>query len=128
MPLAPAESELRKKASVFRSGSRAKDALCEEGVQADVVLSITGPSPVPGIGGTGGSCSADQNGRPIHIVFNWYSRYDFSSIPRETLMSSARALVIHEVFHGLGFGSRAWLNAYGSSGERRTLLEQRCLD
>jgi len=101
------------------------DALCEEGVQADVVLSIAGPSPVPGIGGTGGSCSADQNGRPIHIVFNWYSRYDFSSIPRETLMSSARALVIHEVFHGLGFGSRAWLNAYGSSGERRTLLEQR---
>jgi len=100
------------------------DSLCESGVDADVVLSVSGPSPVPGIGGTGGSCSADQNGRPIHIVFNWYARYDFT-LPRETLLSSARGLVIHEVFHGLGFGSGGWLNTFTSTGERRTLLEQR---
>ena len=43
-------------------------------------------------------------------------------------MSSAKGLVIHEVFHGLGFGSGAWLNAYGSGGQRRTLLEQRRLE
>ena len=37
-----------------------QDSLCETGAEADIVVSMTGPSPIPGIGGTGGSCSTDQ--------------------------------------------------------------------
>ena len=40
-------------------GARARvfseDTLCEVGVASDVVVSVVGPSPIPGIGGTGGA-------------------------------------------------------------------------
>ncbi|CAJ1357859.1 unnamed protein product, partial [Effrenium voratum] len=101
------------------------DTLCEVGVASDVVVSVVGPSPIPGIGGTGGSCSADQNGRPVHLVFSWYARsYDFSR-DRATLLESTRGLIIHELFHGLGFGSGGWVNVFGADGGRRKILEQK---
>lgn len=100
------------------------DSLCETGAEADIVVSVTGPSPIPGIGGTGGSCSSDQNRRPVHLVFNWYARYDFTAHPRAALLASQRGLVIHELFHGLGFGSGGWLDAFDANGKRRTIIQQ----
>lgn len=100
------------------------DSLCETGAEADIVVSMTGPSPIPGIGGTGGSCSTDQNRRPVHLVFNWYARYDFTAHPRAALLASQRGLVIHELFHGLGFGSGGWLDAFDAKGQRRTIIQQ----
>lgn len=100
------------------------DSLCETGVEADVVVSMTGPSPIPGIGGTGGSCSSDQNRRPVHLVFSWYARYDFTAHPRNTILESQRGLVIHELFHGLGFGSSGWLDTFDGNGKRRTIIQQ----
>jgi len=33
-------------------------------------------------------------------------------------------LVIHELFHGLGFGSGGWLDAFDANGKRRTIIQQ----
>ena len=33
-------------------------------------------------------------------------------------------LVIHELFHGLGFGSGGWLDAFDAKGQRRTIIQQ----
>lgn len=102
------------------------DALCDTGVPADVVLSVVMPPPIPDVGGTGGSCSSDQNGRPVHIVFNWHKRPDLSSGKSlEALISDSRALVLHEVLHGLGFGTGLWGNAFTNDGKRRQIIEQR---
>ena len=45
---------------LFQLLTHHQDSLCETGAEADIVVSMTGPSPIPGIGGTGGSCSSDQ--------------------------------------------------------------------
>ena len=45
---------------------------CSAGIAgADAVLSITMPPPVAGVAGTGAYCVADQNRRPIWLVFEW---------------------------------------------------------
>ena len=33
-------------------------------------------------------------------------------------------LVIHELFHGLGFGSSGWLDTFDGNGKRRTIIQQ----
>eukprot|EP00913_Durusdinium_trenchii_P024591 g23084.t1 len=50
------------------------DSFCTEGVAADAVLSLSMPPPIPGVGGAGTFCSADQHGRPTHMVFQWHRR------------------------------------------------------
>lgn len=31
-----------------------------------------------------------RNRRPVHLVFNWYARYDFTAHPRAALLASQR--------------------------------------
>ncbi|CAK9068968.1 Leishmanolysin-like, partial [Durusdinium trenchii] len=33
-------------------------------------------------------------------------------------------LVIHELFHGLGFGSSGWLDTFDPNGKRRSVIQQ----
>ncbi|CAJ1378386.1 unnamed protein product [Effrenium voratum] len=101
---------------------------CSLGVEdADAVLSVTMPPPLPGVGGAGTFCSADQHGRPTHLVFQWHRRIleaQFASSSVEELIPQWRGLVLHEAFHGLGFGSGIWQNSYSSDGGRRQILRQ----
>mmetsp|Transcript_77437 Transcript_77437/g.199324 ORF Transcript_77437/g.199324 Transcript_77437/m.199324 type:complete len:926 (+) Transcript_77437:72-2849(+) len=104
-------------------------SLCDTGVEADAVLSVTMPPPTPGVGGTGTFCASDQNGRPLHLIFAWHQHipdatfasynYDYA-----TLRAHYRGLVLHEILHGLGFGTFLWLHSYDSAGNRRHLVEQ----
>ena len=90
---------------------------------ADAVLSITKPPGVQGIAGTGSSCAADQNGRPLWLVFEWHS----SLVPMESRslalnIENNRGLVLHEIVHGLGFLNSAFNYARDSNGARKNLL------
>ena len=115
--------------SLFLQGSHVvvPDHLCEEGVEADAVLSLTLVPPTPGLGGTGTFCSSDQLGRPIHLVFNWHGRPSAAHLASnfDQLKEHYRGLVLHEVLHGLGFGTFLWTNTFDSAGNRRNIVQQR---
>jgi len=104
------------------------DSLCSEGLtNTDAVLSVSMPPPVPGVGGAGTFCSADQRGRPLHLIFQWHRRVSesqFSEFSSQELVRHWRGLVLHEAIHGLGFGSSLWRNSYHAGGERRQLVKQ----
>eukprot|EP00434_Breviolum_minutum_P014530 symbB.v1.2.012814.t1/scaffold884.1/size313170/26 len=103
------------------------ESLCTTGIDADAVMSVSMPPPLPGVGGAGTFCSADQHGRPAHLVFQWHRRVtvrQFSSLSTEELVQTWRGLVLHEAFHGLGFGSGLWRNRYDASGQRREIIKQ----
>jgi len=103
------------------------ESLCTTGIDADAVMSVSMPPPLPGVGGAGTFCSADQHGRPAHLVFQWHRRVtarQFSSLSTEELVQTWRGLVLHEAFHGLGFGSGLWRNRYDASGQRLEIIKQ----
>eukprot|EP00930_Biecheleria_cincta_P067785 TRINITY_DN5466_c0_g3_i1.p1 TRINITY_DN5466_c0_g3~~TRINITY_DN5466_c0_g3_i1.p1 ORF type:complete len:961 (-),score=112.26 TRINITY_DN5466_c0_g3_i1:458-3340(-) len=103
------------------------DSWCASGVAADVVLSVVMPPPLPGLGGAGTFCSADQNGRPLHLLFQWHrrpSQEERSSYSQTELARNFRGLVLHEVIHGLGFGTGLWQNCYASDGSKREVVKQ----
>lgn len=109
------------------------DRFCSNGTVADVLLSLTIQPVIAGIGGTGAFCSSDQNGRPLHLVFNWIYRPDAKLIAnlRDPDVNVAEqykqmvTLIKHEVLHGLGFGPSMWLNSFSSSGQRRQIIAQK---
>lgn len=79
------------------------------------------------MGGAATFCSADQHGRPAHLVFQWHRRLTavhFASSSTEELVQQWRGLVLHEAFHGLGFGSGLWRNRYDANGQRREIIKQ----
>ncbi|CAK9097560.1 Leishmanolysin (Cell surface protease) (Major surface glycoprotein) (Major surface protease) (Promastigote surface endopeptidase) (Protein gp63) [Durusdinium trenchii] len=103
------------------------DSFCTEGVAADAVLSLSMPPPIPGVGGAGTFCSADQHGRPTHMVFQWHRRItpaQFAQSSTQELVQQWRGLVLHEALHGLGFGSGLWQNSYDGNGQRREIIKQ----
>jgi len=95
-------------------------SMCTDGVAADVVVSITKPPGLAGLAGTGGSCAADQAGRPLWLVFAWHS-------PVDEIISHDAAyhygLVVHELLHGLGFSHTSFQYARDASGARKNMLE-----
>lgn len=107
------------------------DWLCSIGTVADVLLSLTIQPEIAGIGGTGAFCSSDQNGRPLHLVFNWIYRPDAALIANMRAKAVLQqynqmvTLIKHEVLHGLGFGPSMWLNSFISSGQRRQIIAQK---
>ena len=58
------------------SGVAVADKYCAEGVQADAVVSIVKPPEMYGVGGTGGACAHDTQGRPTWLVFSWIQVVD----------------------------------------------------
>lgn len=50
---------------------------------------------------------------------------DERRLVRVSAEESTRGLIIHELFHGLGFGSGGWVNVFGADGGRRKILEQK---
>ena len=106
---------------------------CQDGVDADVVLSVTKPPVYSGVAGTGSSCAVDSQGRPLWLVFAWVERMD-DKVVRSSCSSTEpncyyrdqgflvngrgekavdrwRNLVTHEILHALGFSSHKFLQA-----------------
>ena len=101
-------------------------AYCTAGVEADAVLSVIKPPSIPGIAGTGSSCASDQNGRPVWLVFAWHSPIDsLAEHSLEENIAAQRGLVLHEIFHGLGFSNSFFNYARDSTGRRKNLLALR---
>jgi hypothetical protein len=107
------------------SGVHVDDKYCDAGIaSADAVLSVTMPPPYPGVAGTGSSCVSDQNRRPLWLVFEWMRpTSDLSSLTLDQQVAKVRGLIIHEVFHTLGFSNTAFRYARDGRGERKMLLQ-----
>jgi hypothetical protein len=117
------------------------DSYCTEGIDGDVVLFLFKGLKAPGVAGYGGACGHDQYGRPVGIVFNWMSDCEtktdtewkadlatrdilneqlptlINTQPGDNLFGNGTdgrlgwRLVVHEVFHGLGFNAWTWLKS-----------------
>jgi hypothetical protein len=62
----------------------------------------------------------------IENIFNGFYRSELT-VPCFLMPTSSPqipGLVIHELFHGLGFGSGGWLDAFDANGKRRTIIQQ----
>ena len=109
------------------SGVAVADKYCAEGVQADAVVSIVKPPEMYGVGGTGGACAHDTQGRPTWLVFSWIQVVDPSRTIEENT-ATFRGLVLHELIHALGFTNsqaRAILGAhFGAQFSARNLGAQ----
>jgi len=105
------------------SGVAVAPEYCTAGVEADVVLSLTKPPVVPGAAGTGSWCVSDQNNRPLWIVFAWLLPLSQLTDSVDSIVDSKRALVYHEIIHGLGFENSAFRNAANGDGSRKGLIE-----
>ena len=53
------------------NGVAVDKSYCDQGVDADAVVSVTKPPVIAGVAGTGGDCASDSNGRPTWLVFSW---------------------------------------------------------
>ena len=108
------------------SGAAVKAEYCTAGTDHDVVLSLTRPPKLHGVGGTGAHCATDNNERPIWLVFEWHTVLtktwaSMTAAEKKPL----RGLVIHEVMHGLGFSGPTINYARDSAGNRKGLLEMK---
>mmetsp|Transcript_16384 Transcript_16384/g.27922 ORF Transcript_16384/g.27922 Transcript_16384/m.27922 type:complete len:866 (-) Transcript_16384:715-3312(-) len=106
------------------SGVSVPSSYCEGGVEADVVLSVTKPPGLAGIAGTGSSCAADQEGRPLMITFEWHK--SVTELPSKSLAQNVEenaALTIHEILHGLGFSNSQFRYARNAQGELKHLIQ-----
>lgn len=102
--------------------------LCTEGARdTDVLLYVRRPPPVAGVSGTGSACALDERGRPLVIAFDWHA------LPADTAevgwadapaaqRAAARSVVLHEIFHGLGYSIEHWSAALHANGTRRNLV------
>jgi len=104
------------------------DELCSRGADdADVLLYVRRPPPVAGVSGTGSACAIDERGRPIVIAFDWHALPDdtatvgWHEAPPEQ-RAAARAIVLHELLHGLGFSIEHWTGALHANGTRKQLV------
>ncbi|KAJ1627100.1 hypothetical protein T492DRAFT_190706 [Pavlovales sp. CCMP2436] len=104
------------------------DHLCSDGMEdADVLLYVRHPPPIPGVSGTGSACALDERGRPVVIALDWHTlptnadSVDWPSAPAEQ-RADARAVILHELFHGLGFSIEHWTAAIFANGTRRALV------
>jgi len=107
---------------VLLSGAAVAPSYCETGVPFDVVLSITKPALLPGVAGTGGACASDATGRPTWIVFAWIQKIVGMEGTLEELLEKHRPLIMHEIFHGLGFSNTNFRSATDSGGKNKGLL------
>lgn len=107
------------------SGVAVSDDYCTNGVaDVDAVLSLTMPPPYPGVGGTGTYCASDQNRRPLWLVFEWMRDIsDLTSLSLDQQVARVRGLIVHEVFHTLGFSNTMFRYARDGSGNRKNLIE-----
>ena len=74
----------------------------------------------------GSFCQSDGFGRPTWLVFEWISAvWSLSTAvtPLSTHIATYRGLILHELFHTLGFSNSMFLDARGSDGSRKALLK-----
>jgi hypothetical protein len=104
------------------NGVAVAPSYCQDGVTADAVLSLTKPPTIPGVAGTGGSCASDATGRPTWIVFSWIQKIVGMAGTTKELLAQHRALVLHEIIHGLGFSNIKFRSATDSAGQNKKLV------
>lgn len=116
------------------SGVAVDPSYCTEGIPAtDAVLSVTMPPAKYGVAGTGSSCVADQNRRPLWLVFEWMRATDDllgedsmgNTLSLDEQVERVRGLALHEVLHTLGFSNTAFRYARDGAGARKMLLNLR---
>ena len=108
------------------SGVAVADKYCAEGVQADAVVSIVKPPEMYGVGGTGGACAHDTQGRPTWLVFSWIQVVDPSRTIEENT-ATFRGLVLHELIHALGFTNSQARATRGARNSRRAIIRRAIL-
>ena len=108
------------------------DSYCSAGVDADVVFFPYQSQYVPNVAGFGGDMGKDQYGRPVLITMGWGLGDEWGynvTLPNTTdavIMAqknaTARAIVLHELVHGLGFNIFQFQNSFDSRGDKKTLV------
>ncbi len=71
---------------------------------SQILLIVTAPHTIAGVAASGGACAYASDGRPTAIVVNW--AMPLRALLEESmdeLVARYRPLVLHEVFHGLGW-------------------------
>ena len=96
------------------------DSLCAVGVDADVVFYPMRSTYLPGVAGWGGDGGKDQNGRPILLVMGISDPQILTAGSRATF--DHRAVVLHELVHGLGFGIWNFQNSFDENGAPKEIV------
>eukprot|EP01052_Picozoa_sp_SAG31_P017522 SAG31_NODE_1201_length_9418_cov_3.410881_7_plen_124_part_00 len=102
------------------------EALCDDGVDADVVFYPIRSTHLPGVAGWGGDGGKDQNGRPIILVMGISDTQILTAAGRSTF--DHRAVVLHELVHGLGFGIWNFQNSFDQNGQRKEIVRFQGVD
>ena len=96
------------------------DSYCTDGVDADVVFMPFMSPHVPNVAGFGGDAGKDQYGRPVMITMGW-GMGEWGS-DRANIEATARAVIMHELVHGLGFNIFQFQNSFDSAGRSKTIV------
>ncbi len=100
------------------------DSYCTAGVDADVIFMPFMSQHVPNVAGFGGDAGKDQYGRPVLITMGWGMGGWGTTTGQQNLRATARAVIMHELVHGLGFNIFVFQNTYGYDGWSRTIVRQ----
>ena len=95
------------------------DFYCIGGVDAHTVFYPLMGQYIPNVAGWGGDAAKDQYGRPTVLVMG-------ISVPQTAQLRQRydhRAIILHELVHGLGFGIWNFQNSYTADGKRRKIVE-----
>ena len=100
------------------------DDYCTTGADGHTIfLPIMGQY-IPNVAGWGGDAGKDENGRPIILVMG-------ITVPQTAWQRAAydhRAIVLHELVHGLGFGIWNFQNTFLADGSRKEIVAQELVD
>jgi hypothetical protein len=100
------------------------DSYCTAGVDADVVFMPFMSQHVPNVAGFGGDAGKDQYGRPVMITMGWGLGGWGTAAGQQNLRDTARAVIMHELVHGLGFNIFVFQNTYDFNGRSRPIVRQ----
>ena len=100
------------------------DSYCSVGVDADVVFMPFMTQHVPNVAGFGGDAGKDQYGRPVMITMGWGLGSWGTASGQQNLRDTARAVIMHELVHGLGFNIFAFQNTFDTNGRSKTIVLQ----
>ena len=93
---------------------------CNTGVGAHTVFFPVMGQYIPNVAGWGGDAGKDSEGRPVVIVMG-------ITVPltaQERYNYDHRAIILHELVHGLGFGIFHFQHSFNSDGSPRQIVKK----